>query len=238
MENRTWTLEQLEPANEQLERASPREILAWSLDTFAPDIALATSFGPSDILLAHILSQLDPEVFVFYLDTGLFFPETHALRERLEEKLGVGAARILPDLDLGEQERRYGAALWTSAPDRCCHFRKVVPLRRVLSTRKAWITGLRRDQSPTRAGARIVEWDAGNGLVKINPLAHWTHEDVWSYLRLHELPYNELHDRNYPSIGCMPCTQPVPDGADSRSGRWAGSRKTECGIHLSHPESS
>lgn len=227
-----WTPDTLSEVGARLERSSPREILEWGFERFAPDIAMATGFGPSGIVLMHLVSQLRPETTVFYLDTGLLFPETEALRATLAERLGLVFTQVEPELSVGEQEAVYGPALWRRDPDRCCSLRKVAPLRRFLATQRAWITGLRRDQSPARAHIRPVAWDAGNGLVKFCPLASWTAEDIWGYIHAHELPYNELHDAGYPSIGCIPCTRPVAPGEDERAGRWAGQAKTECGIHL------
>lgn len=237
MNTSDWTTDRLDELNEELRYASPREVLAWTFLQFAPEVVLATSFGTSDILLSHIVSTLRPETSIFYLDTGLFFPETYALRDRLEAQLGIRFQQVEPDLTLAEQETQHGAALWARNPNQCCHIRKVQPLERVLRGKSAWITGIRRDQAPTRAHSQIVEWDAAFGLVKVNPLAFWTEEEVRGYLSLNDLPYNELHDRGYPSIGCAPCTHPVAAGADPRSGRWTGSGKIECGIHLAHTES-
>lgn len=230
--NGEWTPEVLHEISTQLENSSPREILSWAFESFAPDIALATGFGPSGIVLMHLTAQLRPETTVFYLDTGLLFPETYALRDRLEDELGISITPVYPEQTVEEQERDHGPALWERDPDRCCYLRKVQPLQRFLAGRKAWIAGLRRDQSKLRAKVNPVEWDHAHGLVKLNPLVHWTAEDVWGYIRLYDLPYNELHDRSYPSIGCFPCTKPVADGQDPRAGRWSGHRKSECGIHV------
>ncbi len=226
------TKDELAAASARLEGASPREVLAWAFDTFAPRIVQATSFGVSGIVLAHLTARLRPETTIFYLDTGLLFPETYALAARLEAELGVRFTRVQPALSVEDQAAAYGEALWARDPDACCALRKVAPLESVLAGQHAWITGVRRDQSATRAATPIAGWDAANGLVKINPLALWSEEDVWTYLRMNDLPYNPLHDDGYPSIGCMPCTARVAPGADPRSGRWAGRDKTECGIHL------
>lgn len=139
--------------------------------------------------------------------------------------------RVEPVVSLDEQAAAYGPALWSREPDRCCALRKVEPLRRFLQGYRAWITGLRRQQSPTRAGTRPVEWDQRFGLVKVNPLFRWSRDEVWRYIRDHDVPYNPLHDRGYPSIGCWPCTTPVAPGEDERAGRWRGFHKTECGLH-------
>lgn len=218
---------------ERLETARPEEVLSQAVERFFPDVALACSFGAEDVALADMLARIRPGVKAFYLDTDLFFPETYAVRDRLEARYPLAWIRVSPEIDLGEQARRHGPDLWTREPDRCCQIRKVEPLRRALTQMgfRAWITGIRRDQAPTRANARVVEWDARFGLVKFNPLARWTWGDVWEYIRANGVPYNELHDKGYPSIGCAPCTRPVAAGEDPRAGRWAGFKKTECGLH-------
>lgn len=221
----------LRAVSDGFEGQPPEVILRWGLEHFAPQIALATAFGPEGVALMHLLTTLDRTATVFYLDTDLFFPETYALRDQLQERLGVTFTRVTTDLALDAQAAEYGPALWARDPDQCCRLRKVEPLRRYLATQQAWISAIRRDQTPQRANAGLVEWDAKHGLVKLNPLANWTHDDVWAYLYLHDLPTNPLHAQGYPSIGCWPCTHPVAAGADPRSGRWAGSTKTECGIH-------
>lgn len=227
-----WTPYELTLRGASFERQRPEEVLRWGFRHFFPDIALATGFGPEGVVLMHMAAKIRPDATVFYLDTGLLFPETYALRDRLAERLKIRFTRVAADLSLDEQAERHGAELWRREPDRCCRLRKVEPLRRFLSGQQAWITGIRRDQTAHRAAAGVVEWDRANGLVKLNPLAGWTQEEVWSYLHLFELPTNPLHERGYPSIGCHPCTQAVPEGADPRSGRWQGRGKTECGIHL------
>ena len=230
-------LEQLSPealrsVSVGFEGRSPADILRWGLDNFAPDIALATGFGPEGVVLMHLLSQIAPETTVFYLDTDLLFPETYALRDQLAARLGLRLTRVHSGLSLEAQAEAHGPALWAQNPDHCCYLRKVEPLRRYLATKRAWITAIRRDQTVQRAGAGLVEWDRVNGLVKLNPLAQWTHPQVWAHIVEHRLPYNPLHDQGYPSIGCWPCTRAVAHGADPRSGRWAGLDKTECGIHF------
>src|SRR5699024_3543000 len=169
-------------------------------------------------------------------DTQLLFDQTYALRDRLEERFDIDITGVMPELTLKEQEQKYGEDLWKSHPNRCCYFRKVRPLRNYLSDKKAWITGIRRNQTEARRQARKIEWDPLNKVVKINPLVEWTDERVWSYIREYELAYNPLHDEGYPSIGCMPCTRAVAEEEDRRAGRWNGSTKTECGIHIPSQE--
>jgi phosphoadenosine phosphosulfate reductase len=217
---------------DNFERSYPHEIIAWAALRFGEGLAMATGFGPEGIVIMHILNQVAPQTTIFYLDTELFFPETYALRDKLEAHFGVKFQRIATSLSLDQQEAQHGPALWAREPNLCCRLRKVEPLRAYLKTKQAWITAIRRSQTSHRAAAQAIEWDAANGLVKVNPLVNWSQEQVWTYLQMFELPYNELHHRGYPSIGCTPCTRPVAEGADPRSGRWVGHAKVECGIHL------
>jgi phosphoadenosine phosphosulfate reductase len=225
------TIDDIQAVSARLESAYPEDVLEWTFDTFGDGAAMATGFGPSGVSLMHMLSRVRPTATVFYLDTDLLFPETHDLKRRLSDRLGIRITRVHSGLSLQEQGRKEGTNLWRSDPDRCCYLRKVVPLRRFLETKDAWITGIRRDQSPTRRDVGVVEWDRTHELVKVNPLARWSEEQIWKYIKLHDLPYNVLHDRGFPSIGCIPCTKPVSDGGDARSGRWQGHEKLECGIH-------
>ncbi len=185
--------------------------------------------------MVDMLARVAPDVDIFYLDTGLLFPETYATRDRLVARYGIRPLQVLPALTLEAQAEAHGADLWATRPDLCCHIRKVEPLARALAGRRAWLTGVRRDQAPTRANAPLIEWDRKFGLVKANPLAFWSVAQVWAYIRLHNVPFNPLHDQGYPSIGCAPCTRPVSPGEDPRAGRWAGFVKTECGIHVDEP---
>ena len=212
--------------------ASPRETLKLVYEMFGEDAVMATGFGASGVVMMHMLSTILPDPKVFYLDTDLLFPETYALRDRLADELGISFIRVHGGMSVSAQQLRYGDDLWDKAPDTCCFIRKVAPLRHFLSSKVAWITGIRRDQALSRRSAQVVEWDQANGLLKFNPLVTWTEEDIWSYIRLNDIPYNELHDAGYPSIGCMPCTG-VPEAGESlRAGRWAGRDKMECGIHV------
>ncbi len=231
-----WNPEALKQNSDRFEGRPPEELLRWGLETFAPDIALATALGPEDVVLMHLISQIRPETTMFYLDTDVLFAETYALRDELEARLDVRFTRVPASLSLEQQASEHGEALWSHDPNLCCQLRKVVPLRRFLASQRAWITGIRRDQTPFRANAPLVEWDDANGLVKFNPLASWTSEQVWAHIYGHELPYNPLHDQDYPSIGCIPCTRSVAPGQDPRAGRWDGLGKTECGIHLQLPD--
>jgi phosphoadenosine phosphosulfate reductase len=207
------------------------EVLDWALHRFDRQIAMASGFGPEGIVLIDMAARLRPDIRVFTLDTGLLFPETYELMKKIERRYGIEVERLKPALSVEEQERKHGAALWRRTPDRCCYMRKVEPLRAKLAALGAWITAIRRDQTPDRAVAQKIDWDAQFGLIKINPLCDWTRDMVWDYVRENELPYNPLHDEGFPSIGCAPCTRAVAAGDDPRSGRWAGFAKTECGLH-------
>lgn len=217
---------------ERFETKSAEELLAFAVPLYGDRISLACSFGAEDVVLADLVARVRPSARTFYLETDFLFPETQTVRERVAARyplLRIEAQRA--KLSPAEQAAEFGDALWARQPDQCCQIRKVTPLRTHLATLDAWITGIRRDQAPTRANARKVEWDAVFGLVKFNPLADWTWERVWEYIRANNVPYNELHDRNYPSIGCTHCTRQVLPGEDPRSGRWSGFAKTECGLH-------
>ncbi len=214
-----------------LEGRPPGEILAWAADRFAPRVTLATSFGPEGCVLVDLIARRRLPIDVFTLDTGLLFPETRALWRRLEERYGLTIRGVRPAQTVEEQAARHGDRLWEREPDRCCGLRKVAPLREALAGFDAWVSAIRRDQTPERARTRAVEADLRFGLVKVNPLAGWTAEQVWAYVRAHDVPTNPLHQRGYPSIGCVPCTTPVAPGEDARAGRWRGRAKKECGLH-------
>jgi len=207
------------------------EVLAWVFATYGDNVELATGLGVEGMALLDVAHRMNPRVKVFTGDTEFLFPETYDLIDRVEEKYGIKIERLYSDLTPEDQERLYGKALWERDPDQCCNLRKVEPLRRKLSTLDAWMTAIRRDQTRNRATIRKVDWDAKFNLVKISPLADWRRESVWRYVVKHNVPYNPLHDRNYPSIGCTHCTRAVQPGEDARAGRWSGFRKTECGLH-------
>lgn len=211
---------------------SAEQVLAWAARQFGTAAVLASSFGAEDVVLVDIGISVNVPFPVFTLDTDFLFPETYELIAVVENRYGLTVERLRSRLSPQEQAHQFGEALWKRNPDQCCDIRKLGPLREKLKSASAWITGIRREQSPIRAHAKKVEWDSKFGLVKINPLVDWTEAQVWSYIRTHRVPYNPLHDRNYPSIGCTHCTRPVLAGEDSRAGRWSGFDKTECGLHL------
>lgn len=216
------------------ESQQPQDVLREAIKRYAPKIVLACSFGAEDVVLVDMVHRIDPAIPLFYLDTDFLFPETYATRDRIIQQYGLKPAQVIQVKSLLTPERQaaqHGQALWSTEPDRCCQLRKVEPLTRVLKGYEAWITGIRRDQSPTRASAGLIEWDGKFELVKVNPLARWTWSDVWTYIKVYEVPYNPLHDQNYPSIGCTHCTAPVAPGEDPRAGRWKTFTKTECGLH-------
>lgn len=214
------------------ERWSAEELLAWAAREFGEKAAFASSFGAEDVVLIDIVSRINAPFAVFTLDTDFLFPETYELISKIEQQYRIGIERLRPKLSPESQVREFGDELWKRQPDLCCQMRKVEPLTQRLEACSAWITGIRREQSPTRANARKLEWDAKFGLVKLNPIADWTEVEVWEYIHLHKVPYSPLHDRGYPSIGCTYCTRAVLPGEDPRAGRWSGFAKTECGLHL------
>lgn len=218
---------------QKAESWGPQHVLKWAFETFGKRVAISSAFGPEGMAVIDMAARLRGADFrLFTLDTEFLFPETYALMERIEQKYGVAIERVYPALSPAEQERIHGAALWARDPDRCCNLRKVEPLRQKLGELGAWITSIRRDQTSARAGALKIEWDAKFGLVKINPIADWTKEQVWRYVRSHDVPSNPLHDRGYPSIGCTHCTRSIGPGEDDRAGRWSGFAKNECGLHV------
>jgi phosphoadenosine phosphosulfate reductase len=214
-----------------IETLNAQEVIAAALNEFPGKLAIASSFGAEDVVLIDVAAKSGLPFRVFTLDTDFLFPETYALIDRIEAKFGIAIERNRARLSPEEQAGAHGESLWLRDPDACCAIRKVEPLKAKLATLQAWVTGVRRDQAPTRANTQKREWDAKFGLWKFNPLADWSAEKVWSYIREHDVPYNPLHDRDYPSIGCTHCTRPVKPGEDPRAGRWSGFAKTECGLH-------
>ena len=211
------------------------EVLHWAFESFGSRVQMASGFGVEGMVLIDIASRINPDLKVFTIDTDFLFPETYRLIEKVEKRYGIQVERVRSQLTPEDQEEMFGPALWSINPDQCCALRKVEPLRQKLITLRAWITAIRRDQTAIRATARKIEWDRKFRLIKVNPIADWTTKDVWNYVHEHNVPYNPLHDRNYPSIGCTHCTRAVQPGDDPRSGRWSGTGKTECGLHLPDP---
>lgn len=214
---------------------SPERVLGWAFESFGYDVAISSAFGAEGMVLIDMASRIRKDFRLFTIDTEFLFPETYSLMDQIEQKYEIKIERAFSLLSPEEQQRAHGAALWTSDPDQCCNLRKIEPLRRKLSELSAWITSIRRDQTSFRKGAGKIEWDAKFGLVKINPIADWSSKQVWRYLVEHGVPYNALHDQNYPSIGCTHCTRAIRAGEDARAGRWPGLSKTECGLHVIEP---
>jgi phosphoadenosine phosphosulfate reductase len=228
---KTYDQQTLTRLSSELEAKQPQEILRWAVEEFQPGLSMACSFGgPTGMVLLDMVMQIDSTVEVFYLDTDFLFPETYHLRDVCEQKYGFKPVGYKSLLTPEAQAKQHGEELWSSNPDLCCDLRKVEPNYRALEGKSAWVSGMRRDQSKTRANVAIVDWDEKFGLVKLNPLATWDEKQIWAYITNNGVPYNELHDRGYPSIGCTNCTKPVRPGDDPRSGRWAGTDKEECGI--------
>jgi phosphoadenosine phosphosulfate reductase len=228
----TFTAEEISSANRQLEGQTAPAVLRWAVNVFHPRLTMATAFGPEGCCLIHMLAEIEPGVRIFNLETGYQFPETLELRERIKERYGIEVELVRPELTVAEYEAEHGGPLYRHRPDQCCYDRKILPLRRAIVGYDAWISGIRRDQTAQRAVAETVQWDGKFELTKINPLLSWTKNDVWRFILDHDVPYNLLHDQGYPSIGCWPCTQAVAPGDDERAGRWAGTAKKECGLHV------
>jgi phosphoadenosine phosphosulfate reductase len=209
------------------EGLSAQELVGTLAETFGPRLSLACSFQKEETVLLDILLRADPKARVFALDTHVLFEETYGVWREIEKRYGI-EIEAYAGPSLGRQAAAHGDALWESNPTLCCAIRKVGPLALALADLDCWITGVRRDQSPTRATTARLAWDEKHELWKANPLADWSNSDVWTYIREHELPYNPLHDRGYASIGCTHCTAP----GEGREGRWSGLDKTECGLHV------
>jgi phosphoadenosine phosphosulfate reductase len=216
----TFSDDDLAELNEEFERLPASKIVQWAVDNFAPHLSLTASM--TDAVLIDIAVRIDPAIEVVFIDTGYHFPETLETVERVRRRYGLN----LRMMTVGH----HAEELWKVDPENCCSAVKVGQLDRALAGKAAWMSGLRRDEASTRSNAPILSRDL-RGLIKVNPLANWTDVDVWGYIDEHDVPYNPLIDQSYLSIGCMPCTTPVAEGADARSGRWAGRDKTECGLH-------
>lgn len=209
------------------------DILKWAFQEYKDEIVYACSFGAEGIVLIDLIHKVNKRAKIVFLDTGLHFPETYELIDKVKNRYPtLNINMIKPKVSLAEQTKWYGDELWKDNPNLCCHLRKVVPLKEALTGVKAWISGLRREQSPLRSKTQYINKDDKFQNIKVCPLINWSWEDIKMYIQLNKLPYNPLHDQGYPSIGCAPCTQPVSDTEDSRAGRWAGQQKSECGLHL------
>ncbi len=223
--------------NEQWQGLTAFEILEKALSLFSKKIVFATSLGAEDQVITFMLSKIDRSTAILTLDTGRVFPETYDLLHRTINRYGVEIKSYFPDTNkVEEMVNSKGINLFYESIENrklCCHVRKIAPLQRGLKGMDAWITGLRREQSVTRNGLKIVEWDAGNGLIKINPLLEWSEEQVWDFIKTNDIPFNKLHEQGFPSIGCQPCTRAIEKGEDLRAGRWWWEMpdSKECGLH-------
>lgn len=218
--------------NENSETKGALEVLKWAYSTY-DDIVYACSFGIEGIVLIDLISKVNPMAKIVFLDTELHFNETYEVIDRVKERYPLLQIELKkPTFTLKQQEEKHGDELWITNPNLCCHIRKVLPLQEALKDVTAWISGLRREQSPTRQHVQYINKDEKFEKVKICPLIHWTWKEIWRYAYNYDLSYNVLHDRGYPSIGCAPCTEPVFNEEDLRSGRWKGSGKLECGLHV------
>jgi phosphoadenosine phosphosulfate reductase len=213
-------------APDDVEHLDAPDVLAYAVERFHPRLVVACSFQKEASVVLDLLMRIEPGVRVFTLDTHVLFPETYETWKQVEQRYGI-EIEVFEGPSLGRQAATHGDRLWERNPDACCDLRKVRPLERALAGADAWVTGVRRDQSPSRAGTRKLDWDAKHGLWKASPLADWSDADVWRYITKHDVPYNPLHDRGYASIGCTHCTKP----GEGRDGRWAGIGKSECGLH-------
>ena len=231
------TKEEIKELAVRFKGSEPQEIISYFINRFGDKIALSSSLGAEDQVLTEMVTNVNPETTTFTLDTGRLFPETYDLIDRTSKKYNIKIKVYFPDnSEVEEMVNKKGINLFYDSIENrkeCCRKRKLDPLKRAFSGLDAWICGLRADQSITRKDLEVVEWDDNNGLVKINPLAFWSEEDVWDYIKKHNIPYNPLHDKGYPSIGCLPCTNPVEPGEDIRAGRWwwENPDTKECGLH-------
>ncbi len=231
-----FTATEIATLDQRFQRESTEKVLAWAWERFGTRAAIGTSFQGAGLVMIHLARQSHLDFPIFTLDTGLLFPETIALKKRLEEFFQRPIESLVPDLSVEQQTAAYGAELWKQDPDLCCTMRKVLPLTARLAELDCWITGLRREQAESRAGIGIIEAylfdeNTGREIIKLNPMATWTRDAVWEYIRRHQIPYNPLQDQGYRSIGCLPCTRRIKDGENERAGRWTGFNKVECGIH-------
>ncbi|NOX62186.1 MAG: phosphoadenylyl-sulfate reductase [Chloroflexi bacterium] len=232
MNNDFPTLEELRLWNHAFAQADTHDTLRWCVAVFGDSLAVGTGFGVSGMVLLDMLTRITKEIDVFFLDTGLLFPETYEFRRRVEAHYGIRIRGVSASISLEEQARRLGDRLWERNPDLCCAIRKVASLPLALEGKQAWMTAIRRDQSPTRRNTPLFSFDERLHVIKIAPLVRWTEQDCWRYVREHHTPTNPLHDRGYPSFGCWTCTRAVRPGEDLRAGRWSGAAKTECGLHV------
>jgi phosphoadenosine phosphosulfate reductase len=217
--------------NDQFDQQSPADILRWAWETFAPDIAASSSFQTQSLPLLHLISQICPEMPVIFLNTGFHFSETLSYRDELQALLNLNIVIARPAVEKSDLMIRYGEGLYRRDPDLCCYINKVEPMQRAKTGLRAWISGVRHDQTEYRSGLRVLEAPS-EGPLKIHPLLNWTKKEVWAYIDQYQLPVHPLLALGYMSVGCAPCTRPIHAGENERDGRWAGLDKVECGLHL------
>ena len=227
---------EVQSLNREFQDGDTEKILRWAWDRFGPKAGIGTSFQGAGLVMIDLARKSGLDFPVFTIDTGFLFPETIELKSRLEKFFGKTIEALVPDVSVEQQDASFGAELWKRDPDMCCTMRKVVPLQSKLAELDCWITGLRREQSDTRADIAFIELytfdpNTGREIVKLNPMAAWSRKAVWDYLKANNIPYNPLHDQGYRSIGCRPCTTKASDSQNERAGRWTGFNKVECGIH-------
>ena len=225
------SMEEAAEISDLLEDKSIEEILAWAVERFGDRLGFMTALGYSGVVLLHHILKLKPDIEANFIDTGFHFPETLQFLQRLRNEWGVKFVVLRPHMSAQELHEAVGDEPWKVNADLCCHYMKVEPLLRVIHTRDAWLSALRRDQSAARAEIDVVEMD-GRGTLRIHPMAGWTFERTWEYIRKNNLPYHPLHDKGYPSVGCLHCTAQVAPGQHERTGRWNSMPKLECGLHL------
>lgn len=227
-----WEDQIVDQINEQF--SETLDVLKWAYEKYNVDeLVYACSFGAEGIVLIDLISKIKMNATIIFLDTDLHFKETYQLIEQVKQAYPTLNIKLVkPDITVDEQNEQYGDELWKTNPNKCCHLRKVEPLQHELAGVTAWISGLRREQSPSRSKTNYINKDDKFQAIKICPLIHWTWKEIWQYILLHNLNYNVLHDQSYPSIGCEKCTLPVTDESNNRSGRWSQFNKTECGLHL------
>ena len=227
----------IEQLNQQLEGKSPEEVLRYFLAEYKGKIALSSSLSIEDQVLTDLIVKIDPSARIFTLDTGRLFPETYSLIEKTNLRYDIHLEVMFPDYrEVEELVKTEGINLFYNGIDQrkaCCRVRKLNPLKRAFEVLEVWVCGLRNEQSITRQGVQLVEWDEGNKLIKLNPLIHFTEEQVWDYIKANKVPYNKLQDQGFPSIGCQPCTRSIKPGEDIRAGRWwwENPDQKECGLH-------
>ena len=212
---------------------NPEDLLKWTIGHFGVDkIIMGTGFGAPGVVLLDILKKVNNNVDVFYIDTGVLFKETYELKNQLESHYKMKFKRFSTQISIEQQRQLYGDELWNRDPNLCCNIRKVLPLKNALKNFDVWITGIRKFQTKMRKNSKIIEYNELYNVNKVNPLINWTHDQIWEYIRIQNIPYNKLHNKGYPSVGCVHCTTTVKKGENHRAGRWRNNNKTECGLHF------